>query len=252
MVQHPILPTDLSGLAFLLDVDGTLLNFATTPREVFVPPELRDTLARLRTRAGGALAFVSGRGVSELDLLFAPLRLPAVGGHGAEIRIHSDVPPVVPRTPPLDADIKQRFASIAEFGPGIVLEDKGYSLALHYRLAPEKEALVWEKAAEIHAEIPDASIELLPGKLVLEIKQTGFNKMTGVRELMAHAPFAGRRPIFIGDDVTDLCVFAGMPEFAGISVSVGSSVAGAFSFERPCDVRHWLDRISRDNAIARA
>jgi len=250
-MQSPTLPADLSRLAILLDVDGTLLNFAPTPRQVFVSPQLRDTLVRLRARTGEAVAFVSGRPLSELDLLFAPLQLPAVGGHGAEIRFRSDAAPEAPRSPPLDPVIKRRFASVAELGPGIVLEDKGYSLALHYRLAPEKEALVRATAAEICAELPAASIELLPGKLVLEIRQVGFNKMTGVRELMASPPFRGRRPIFIGDDITDRDVFAGLPEFDGISMSVGNRLPDVtYSFERPCDVRHWLDRISRDDPIA--
>jgi trehalose 6-phosphate phosphatase len=245
-MQSPTLPADLSRLAILLDVDGTLLNFASTPRQVFVSLQLRDTLARLRVQTGGAVAFVSGRPLSELDLLFAPLQLPAVGGHGAEIRLRSNVAPEAPRSPPLDRNIKQKFASIAELGAGIILEDKGYSLAVHYRLAPDKEILVREVAAEICAELPAGSVELLPGKLVLEIKQVGFNKMTGVRELMAYPPFTGRRPIFIGDDITDMDVFAIMPEFKGVGISVGKRISGTFSFERPSDVRHWLERISHN------
>jgi trehalose 6-phosphate phosphatase len=250
-MPSPTLPADLSRLAILLDVDGTLLNFASTPRQVFVSHQLRDTLTRLRTRTGGAVAFVTGRSLSEVDLLFAPLQLPAVGGHGAEIRFHPDVAPETPRLPPLDPSIKRKFASIAELGPGIVLEDKGYSLALHYRLAPNKESLVRERAAEIYAGLPPASVELLPGKFVLEIKQVGFSKMTGVRELMTSPPFSNRRPIFIGDDITDLGVFALMPEYDGIGISVGTRVAGiTFCFEEPSDVRHWLERISRNDEIA--
>ena len=140
---------------------------------------------------------------------------------------------------------------IAEAGPGIVLEDKGYSLALHYRLAPEKERLVREAAAKICDELKAAAIELLPGKLVVEIKQTGFTKATAVRELMTYAPFADRRPIFIGDDETDLGVFEIMPDFDGIGISVGRNVPGVKScFERPTDVRHWLEQISRTDALA--
>ena len=244
------LPTDLSRLAILLDVDGTLLNFAATPRQVFVPPEIRETLSRLRTRTGGAVAFVTGRPLSELDLLFAPLQLPAVGGHGAEIRVSPDVVPEAPRSAPLDPKIKRRFAAIAELGRGIVIEDKGYSLALHYRLAPDKEDIVRQMAADICAEFRDAPIELLPGKLMVEIKQVGYSKMTGVRELMTFPPFSGRRPIFFGDDITDRGVFTVMPEYEGIGISVGENVPGTFSFKRPADVRHWLDRISRSDAAA--
>jgi trehalose 6-phosphate phosphatase len=118
-------------------------------------------------------------------------------------------------------------------------------------LAPEKERMVREAAAKIVTELKGAAIELLPGKLVVEIKQTGFTKATAVRELMTYAPFADRRPIFLGDDETDLGVFEIMPDFDGIGISVGRNVPGVKScFERPTDVRHWLEQISRTEALA--
>ena len=101
----------------------------------------------------GAVAFVSGRPVNELDLIFSPLQLPAIGGHGAELRTIAGAAPESPRLPPLDPSVKRQFAAIAEAGPGIILEDKGYSLALHYRLAPEKERMVREAAARIVTEL---------------------------------------------------------------------------------------------------
>src|SRR5258708_24935743 len=159
----PSLPPDFNELAFLLDVDGTIVDLAPTPREVFVPHALRDNLARLWDRTGGAVAFVSGRPVRELDLLFTPLELPAIGGHGAELRARAGVAPGAPRLPPLDPDVKRQFAAIAEAGPGIVLEDKGYSLALHYRLAPSMERIVRARAARVCAGLRSPSIELLPG-----------------------------------------------------------------------------------------
>ncbi|MFL6797656.1 MAG: trehalose-phosphatase [Xanthobacteraceae bacterium] len=247
----PSLPPDLKQLAILLDVDGTIVDFAPTPREVFVSHTLRETLARLSEHTRGALAFVSGRPVSELDLIFSPLQLPAIGGHGAELRITAGTTPTAPRLPPLDPEIKRQFAAIAEVGPGIVLEDKGYSLALHFRLAPEKEQYVREAAARIRDNLSNAPIELLPGKLVVEVKQTGFSKATAVRELMTYQPFTGRRPLFIGDDVTDLGVFEVLPPFDGIGISVGVRVPGVAScFEQPSDVREWLEQISRAGALA--
>jgi trehalose 6-phosphate phosphatase len=247
----PSLPVGLDQLAVLLDVDGTLLDFAPTPREVFVSHALRETLERLWERTGGAVAFVSGRPVSELDLIFSPLQLPAIGGHGAELRALPGAAPEAPRLPPLDPVVKRRFAAIAEAGPGIVLEDKGYSLALHYRLAPDKERVVREAAAKICASLDGLPVELLPGKLVVEIKQTGFTKATAVRELMTCSPFRGRRPIFFGDDVTDLGVFDVLPEFQGIGVSVGRKVPGVTAcFEGPTDVRHWLEQLSRNDVLA--
>jgi trehalose 6-phosphate phosphatase len=247
----PPFPDDLKKTAILLDVDGTILDIAPRPRDVFVPLSLRETLARLWERTGGAVAFISGRPISELDLIFSPLQLPAIGGHGAELRIVAGKAAEPPRLPPLDAELKRQFAAIAEVDPGIILEDKGYSLALHCRLAPDKERGVREAAARICAALGGTSIELLPGKLVVEIKQTGFSKATAVRELMTYPPFVGRRPIFIGDDVTDLGVFEIVPDFDGISVCVGPAVSGVdFCFEQPADVRRWLEQISRNDAFA--
>jgi trehalose 6-phosphate phosphatase len=247
----PPLPAPLSRFAILLDVDGTILDLAPTPREVFVSHALRDTLARLWERTEGGIAFVSGRPVSELDLIFSPLQLPAIGGHGAELRRIAGAAPEAPRLRPLDPGLKRQFAAIAEAGPGIILEDKGYSLALHYRLAPDKEPLVRAAAAKICAGVKDGSIELLPGKLVLEIKQAGVSKATAVRELMTYAPFSDRRPIFIGDDVTDLGVFDVLPDFDGIGISVGRDVPGiAACVDEPADVRRWLEQISRNDAFA--
>jgi trehalose 6-phosphate phosphatase len=247
----PSLPADLKQLAFLLDVDGTILDLAPTPREVFVSHALRDTLARLWERTVGGVAFVSGRPVSELDLIFSPLQLPAIGGHGAELRTTAGAAPEAPRLPSLDPKVKRQFAAIAEAGPGIILEDKGYSLALHYRLAPDKEDVVRATAAKICAGLRGAPIELLPGKLMLEVKQSGYNKGTAVRELMTYPPFADRRPIFLGDDVTDLGVFDVLPDFDGIGISVGRSVPGVTAcFEQPADVRRWLEQISRNDAFA--
>jgi trehalose 6-phosphate phosphatase len=241
----PKLPARLEECAFLLDVDGTLLDLAATPREVFVPVELRRSLARLREMTHGAVAFVSGRLIEELDLIFAPLNLAAIGGHGAEFRLAADGDIQTDLVVPLPAKIKQRFAVIAEEGPGIIVEDKNYSLALHYRLAPDKEEYVRRAAARVCDEIGSDNLELLPGKFVVEIKQTGFNKATAVRALMAHKPFAGRKPVFIGDDTTDEPVFPVIPDFGGEGFSVGRRIPGVRGhFDKPADVRRWLETLA--------
>ena len=127
----------------------------------------------------------------------------------------ADSESVAAHAPPLDKELKRRLATIAKLSPGILLEDKGYSLALHYRLAPHAEKAIYEAVSLIRADLPNAPIEVLPGKCVCEIKHSGFTKASGVRELMTHEPFKGRRPLFIGDDVTDETVFAIMPDFDG-------------------------------------
>src|SRR2546421_3536067 len=114
--------------------------------------------------------------------------------------------------PPMDKELKRRLAAIAKLSPGILLEDKGYSLALHYRLAPHAEKAIYAAVSLIRADLPNAPIEVMPGKCVCEIKHSGFSKASGVLELMTREPFKGRRPFFIGDDVTDESVFAIMPD----------------------------------------
>src|ERR1700704_6143324 len=242
----------LDQTALLLDIDGTLLDLAPTPREVWVPPGLAKTLNRLLARTSGALALVSGRSLNDIDLIFAPTEFPAVGGHGAEMRLSTDNEAVATHAPPMDKELKKRLAAIAQLSPGILLEDKGYSLALHYRLAPHAEKAIYAAVSLIRADLPNAPIEVLPGKCVCEIKHSGFNKATGVLELMTHEPFRGRRPIFIGDDVTDETVFAIMPELRGLAFSVGRRAQGvAGHFDEPSDVRQWLAHLLDDERPVR-
>lgn len=233
---------DLARSAILLDIDGTLLDFASTPRAVVVPDGLRGTLGALHDATGGALALVSGRRVDELDQLFAPLRLPAIGGHGAEIRRDGAKPGS--RIDALDPCLRRKIGAVANLVPGVVVEDKDYAIAVHYRLAPQAESEIVSTVTALCVDQP--SVELLPGKYVIEVKRRGFNKGTGVRSLMQSAPFAGRRPVFVGDDATDEYAFAIMPEFDGLAYGVGNGVSGAERrFAAPSAVRRWLELASR-------
>jgi trehalose 6-phosphate phosphatase len=251
-VPHLLVP-HLSEIAILLDIDGTLLELKPTPREVYAPPGLSKTLNGLLEKTSGALALVSGRSLNDIDLIFAPDQFPAVGGHGAEMRLAVDTDAVATRAPPLDKELKRRLATVAKLSPGILLEDKGYSLALHYRLAPHAEKAIYEAVSLIRADLPNAPIEVLPGKFVCEIKHSGFTKATGVRELMTLSPFKGRRPLFIGDDVTDETVFAILPDFDGLAFSVGRRAQGvAGHFDAPSDVREFLARLLDDQSVASA
>jgi trehalose 6-phosphate phosphatase len=242
-IVAPSLMPDLGRTAFLLDIDGTIVDIALTPRDVRVPDSLRHALARLIARTNGAVALVSGRSLEDIDRLFAPMRLTAVGGHGAEFRLIDGSTLEGRDAPPLDAELRRRLVAIA--GDRVLAEDKGYAVALHYRLAPERENLVRQQVAEVCAGPWSVPLEILPGKAVIEIKHAEFTKATGVRELMDHPPFAGRQPIFIGDDTTDESVFAIMPELEGIAISVGRKVVGVpHHFETPQSVRGWLERIA--------
>jgi trehalose 6-phosphate phosphatase len=234
----------LGELAILLDIDGTLIELAPTPRGIVVPEGLAATLNGLLTHTAGALALVSGRSLADIDWVFAPEKFPAVGGHGAEMRLAAGNETVDIHAPPMAEDLKRRLAAVADIDPKILIEDKGYSLALHYRLAPHAEKTIYAEVARIRAELSSAPLQLLPGKSVLEIKHSGFTKASGVRELMSRAPFKGRRPLFIGDDVTDESVFDIMPDFDGFAFSVGRE-ARAISghFDAPADVREFLAQL---------
>ena len=230
---------DPDAIALLLDVDGTLVDIAPTPHEVHVPEELCRSLAHLSERMGGALALVSGRPIADLDTLFSPLKLAAVGGHGAEMRLHDGKR--VSAVAPLPPALRQRLTAVATPGSGIIVEDKGYSVALHYRQAPQQESRLREHIAAARADFSGEALDVLLGKAMFEVKRPGIDKGAAVRALMQRAPFAGRRPVFIGDDVTDETVFAILPALHGTGFSVHRHFAGlAGIFNSPEDVRRAL------------
>jgi trehalose 6-phosphate phosphatase len=237
--QTVLEPIDLARVAILLDVDGTIVDMAATPQSVVIPPSLLRTLAALHERTDGALALVSGRLIANLDHLFKPLTLACIGGHGVELRSSGHA---FPRQRPaeLSPTLKLQVAEAAA-DPRIIVEDKGSSLAVHFRLAPDQALLMKSKITAIVGRAPDEGLEMMCGKAVIEIKPRAFNKGTAVRELMRIPPFANRTPLFVGDDVTDESVFAIMPELGGYGYSVGREVAGVCGvFRGPQDVRDWL------------
>lgn len=242
---------DAQSIALLLDVDGTLIDIGPSPNEVHVADDLPDSLVRLSLATSGALALVSGRPIADLDALFAPLKLPAVGGHGAELRVRSG--DAASSVLPLSPDLRRHLAAAATPGSGIIVEDKGYSLALHYRQAPQHEDRLRSLIAAGRAAYSDEATEVLPGKAMLEVMRPNVSKGAGVRELMRRPPFAGRVPVFIGDDVTDESVFAVLGELGGKGFSVGRHFAGlAGIFNSPMDVRVALQRLAAKQQARRS
>ena len=234
---------DLASSALLLDIDGTLVDFGPSPFEVHVPEALCRSLARLHERLGGALALVSGRPIRDIDKLFSPLKLPAVGGHGAEMRLADGK--VIAGVKALPERLRKRLALAATPGSGVVLEDKGYSFALHYRQTPQQQPRLRALVDRVRAEFPDETLEVLLGKAMFEVKRPGISKGEAVLTLMTHAPFAGRAPVFIGDDVTDESVFALLPVLRGKGYSVGRRFDGlAGMFAAPDEVREALRRLA--------
>jgi trehalose 6-phosphate phosphatase len=234
----------LGAVALLLDVDGTILDTAITPGSVVVPESLRSSLDELHAKCAGALALVSGRLIRDLDALFAPLRLPAIGGHGAELRLSGRDAERVRHTAVIGGTLRNMVAAAAASDPRVIVEDKGSSLAVHYRLAPQLEQTLKAKTAAIVARIGSRNLEVMHGDAVIEIKPTGFNKGEAVREMMRGPPFVHRKPVFVGDDTTDESVFKVLPELGGIGYSVKRPIPGACgTFTSPHEVRCWLSRL---------
>jgi trehalose 6-phosphate phosphatase len=235
---------DLRAVAVLLDVDGTILDMAITPSSVVVTDSLRSVLDHLHARCEGALALVSGRLIRNLDALFAPLRLPAIGGHGAEMRLAAGGTTQMRRAAVIGSSLRELICAAAASDPRIIVEDKGTSLAVHYRLAPQLGPTLKTKVAAILDRVGSRGLEIMEGQAVLEIKPIGFSKGEAVLELMKHPPFAHRKPVFVGDDTTDETVFKVLPSLDGIGYSVERPMAGASGvFDSPRDVRRWLAQL---------
>jgi trehalose 6-phosphate phosphatase len=234
---------DPKTIALLLDFDGTLVDIAPTPDAVHVSDDLCAALARLLDLTGGALALVSGRPIADLDRLLSPLKLPVVGGHGAEMRLASGERSSA--VAPLPEPLRQALAGAKSLDPGVIIEDKGYSVALHYRKAPQCEDAIERHIARTREAFPGEAVEVLPGKAMFEVKRPGVSKGEAVRALMRHAPFAGRKPVFFGDDVTDESVFAILPAFNGLGFSVHRHFEGVNGiFHSPAEVRRALQAMA--------
>jgi trehalose 6-phosphate phosphatase len=246
-VQSPIigaLPAiDLAHDALLFDVDGTLLDLAERPENVVVPDTLRQSLAELKMRCGGAIALVSGRKLSVVEALFAPLKLPTVGCHGAEMRLNPDGPEEI-CAPPVPANVRAAFADLGKLDSRIFVEDKGFTLAFHYRAAMDVEDRLLKMARE-RLKPFEPQFTMLHGKAIIEIKSVAFDKGVAITRIMAAAPFAGRRPVYAGDDTTDETAFAALPELGGIGISVGRKMDGAqFMVSDPKAMRAWLAKLA--------
>jgi len=235
---------DARELALFLDLDGTLIDIAATPEAAAAPAGVVDLLQKLSTLLGGALAIVSGRAVAEIDRLLAPAQFCAAGGHGAEIR-EKQGGEVELAEKPLAASLVESVRRLADLHPGIVVERKKSSVAVHYRQAdgwgPEIERLLRALVAP-----SDQALTVRPGHKVLEIMPRLVSKGAALRRFMAHAPFAGRRPVVIGDDFTDLSCFEAAEALGGRGLRVAGEFFGpsVADFSGPAEVRQFLSEWS--------
>lgn len=228
-------------LCLFLDIDGTLLEFAAHPDAVYVPPQL---VADLREAYGifeGAIAFVSGRPVAQIDALFQPLRFSAAGVHGAEIRLAPDGDVLQTKDAGLSTELWLDVVQIVERMPGTLAENKTFGYAVHYRNAPQFAPVVATAIEHLVKAVQDPTLSILHGHGVVEIKKAKVEKGWAIEVLMQQQSFAGRVPIFVGDDVTDVPAFAKALELGGFAYSVGHRRPGlSGAFENPMEVRAWL------------
>ncbi len=234
----PLAPDD----CLFLDVDGTLVEFTDTPSQTLGDPDIRALLAAVAHSLRGALALVSGREIRTMDRLFAPLKLPAAGLHGVERR---DASGAVHGSAILDSRLNRARAALAALAvsyPGTIIEDKGRNIAVHYRLAPQSGDPVRRAVAAITAPLAD-DYHLQDGIMMVEIKPRGYTKGSAVHAFMREPPFAGRRPVFIGDDLTDRDGFAAVEALDGVSIGVGDRVQGRYQLDDVQSVRRWLREI---------
>jgi trehalose 6-phosphate phosphatase len=235
------MPPFRPDFAFFLDIDGTLLEIAATPKAVHMAKDDCKLVAALYDKAGGALALVSGRSLAMIDELFSPMRLPAAGQHGVERRdargrVHK---------PSLSDDLLARAAepirAFAQQHAGLVFEHKGYSMALHYRLAPQLASAAHAVVREAAREIGDG-VEVQGGKMVAELKPAGHDKGRAIEAFMKERPFARRVPVFLGDDLTDEHGFRVVDRLGGHSIKVGAGPTVArWRLPNPSAARAWLN-----------
>jgi trehalose 6-phosphate phosphatase len=236
-------PLPASPWCLFLDVDGTLLELAESPGGVAVDPGLMPLLENLRTAAEGAVALVSGRTIENLDQLLGSTQLPIAGLHGCERRDASGVLHVAPVAIEQLAEVRAGLQRLVARHPGLMLEDKGAGLALHFLKARELEHELRAEVALLAAPLVPR-FALLDGHAVIEVKPAAHTKDSAVTEFMAEAPFRGRLPIFIGDDQTDYGGFAAVRRFDGLAIAVGPRVKSEWWLPDPSAVRQWLVQLA--------
>lgn len=248
IVARNRLPLPSRQWAYFLDVDGTLIDIAETPETAHVDEPLLALVEQVHRACDGALALVSGRTLADVEQRLRGVPVPVAGQHGIEWRDPGGGLHVHGAAPNAMSDIRQRLASALIRHPGLLLEDKGFSLALHYRQAPRLAGYVHRLLQKLVTEAGEG-LCLQKGKRVLEVKPFGVDKGTAIAEYMREMPFFGRRPVFIGDDITDERGFEIINDLGGISIKVGAGrTCARYRLGNVNEVRQWLVAIPEDSA----
>jgi trehalose 6-phosphate phosphatase len=235
----PPAPLAAERSALFLDLDGTLAGIQPRPQDVAGDPRLTRLLADLQQALEGRLAIVSGRGLEDLDRILGYVRPVVSAVHGLVVRTPRRQ--ISPSVDPAALDrARQALVAFADRSPGVLVEDKGVSLALHYRLAPEAEPAAVHLVEQLAAQL-DWKVQ--PGKAVAELRPGGPDKGDSVRLLMDEPPFAGATPVFVGDDVTDEDGFAAARDLGGFGVVVGAyrPTLASYRLSGVSAVLDWLE-----------
>ncbi|MGH8233948.1 MAG: trehalose-phosphatase [Rhodanobacteraceae bacterium] len=240
----PPTPGADEGWALFLDVDGTLLDFARHPADVEVAAQLHDDLVGMRSRLKGAVALLSGRPLSQLDHLFGWHAHAASGLHGAELRMPDGRVHVTGEDAAF-AGSRARAAVLVAEAKGVVLEDKQRALALHFRHAPHARATA-ERIVDTLLQGMGNQYAVQRGDQVIELKPAGVDKGRALDALMHVAPFRGRRPWMLGDDLTDEDAFRHVNARDGVGVIIGDRrpTAARYALADPAEVRAWLHALA--------
>jgi len=246
-------PVQLSGkeeaYALFLDFDGTLVDIVERPDAVMVDPALPEILLRLQERLGGAVAIVSGRPVAFLDQHFQPYRFDVAGLHGLEQRIAGNLSLCDPDEHPQLRRMVGRLRDVVADKAGILIEDKGCSVAIHWRLAPQEKEFA---LATAHAAVEALGSEyrLQHGKAVAEILPSAAGKGKVIERFLHSPPYKGRRPVFVGDDLTDENGFKTVNARDGLSIRIGAGETIAkVRLGTPADLRHCLSAWASDGSL---
>lgn len=233
----PPIPT--APVALFLDFDGTVVDFAATPDAVAPDPGLTAQLKALHDVLEGAIAIVSGRPIVALDQLLCPLKLPMAGIHGLERRTAAGSLHPAPPGAAWLASMRTELARFVSVRPGLLLEDKGVSLALHFRQAPHHEAAAHALVDALLGSLA-ADAKVIRGNAVVEVCPAGCDKALALEAFLMEAPFAGRRPVYLGDDTNDLGAMRMAEDRGGLAIAVGDRIEARWRLPEPADVRAWL------------
>jgi trehalose 6-phosphate phosphatase len=238
MADSPPPGSILEGAALFLDFDGTLVDLARAPDAIAVPPGLLPLIERLAAKLEGRLAIVTGRAIADLERHVGPLQIALSGSHGVEIRVPGTEGPQLGSRPGL-AEVQQEVSRFAKGRAGLLVEEKPGGVALHYRQAPALEDEVGRLMSELARR---TGLRLQHGKMVAELLPAGADKGAALRRLMTEPPFAGARPVFVGDDLTDEHAFEAADALGGEGILVGPAreTAARWRLEDVAAVWRWL------------